>query len=154
MRYYTRELWKNLNSTDEALRSLAELEWEKKDKEYSAHFDAIKKYLPIKFLKKYMECNEFHDYVVNGMKIFNVGSRYKCEIALSADSENLLVTMHDVHAINIDVSSFQSCVMGKIAWGYSEFDITSTGNISLSVLCDFCNEIGFEFKNMEIEQIA
>ena len=58
--------------------------------------------------------------------------------------------MNGVKALHINIESFKCCIQGKLAWGYSEFELLSDKNIKLAILCDVENEMQFEFESINL----
>lgn len=153
MRYFKKELWSQMNDCDEVVRAKAEKEWKKNDEMYLKKLESIKEQLPRPFMKEYFSRNGMHDYTILGIHITQRECTYSCELQLSDGTEIVRITMLGLKSFQVDVNSFQYCILGKLAWGYAEFDITSENNISLSVLCDVQNEMQFEFETIKfVEQ--
>ena len=150
MRYFTKELWTRINSCDEDIRINAENEWKLNNLAYQNQFEGARKYLSHRFVKNYLSRNGLHDYVILGLVITKRAQAYSCELQLSNGEETILVTMAGIKALQINIDSFHHCVQGKLAWGYSEFEITSDNNVKLSVLCDEKNELQFEFEKIKL----
>ncbi len=154
MQYFTKDLWYRINSSDNSVKEAAKDEWNKSAKEYQINFEKIKQFIPHGFLKKFLLRYGLHDYIFIEMTVKKnrKGSGYLCELKLTNGSENICLTMLDVKAARINVDSFQNCVQGKLAWGYSEFARTEDGTIRLSVICDIDNELQFEFKSIKLSK--
>lgn len=100
-------------------------------------------------MKEYLKRGGLHDYTFLGIDVTKRGRLYACQLQLTDGTENILIIMSGLKKIQVDVASFQSCILGALRWGYSEFDITPAGNIKLSILCDIQNEMQFEFEQMK-----
>lgn len=150
MRFFTKELWQEINSTDVLLRTAAEHKWNENSAQYLNEFERVKSKLPRRFVTEYLSRNALHDYSILGLFLTRRNRKYACEIQLTDNAETVLITMDDLHAFNFDVESFQQCVLGKLSWGYSEFEITRDGNIKLSILFDMLNEASFEFTSIKL----
>lgn len=153
MKYFTKELWAQINSSDEELRTKAEKEWSERSKKYGLRFEKIKKWLSCSFLKDYLRRNGLHDYTIIGIEISASKKikEYSCKIKMTDGVEIVSITMSDLKSFQIDISSFQCCMLGKLTWGYSEFDFTHEKHITLAVLCDLQNEMMFEFDSIRFE---
>ena len=149
MQYFKKELWSDLNNCDEAVRVKAEEVWNRNDHLYQQKFEEIKKLLPRHFTKEYLKRNGFHDYIILRIDFSKKGRTYSCELQLTNGIENILIIMSEVKLVQVDVTSFQYCILGKLMWGFSEFEITPDGNIRMSVLCDIQNEMRFEFEDIK-----
>lgn len=150
MRYFTKELWSKINDNDESIRTQAEKEWNTNSLTYQQQFMETRKYLSRGFAKSYLSRNGLHDYTVLGMLITKREQTYCCDLQLSNGEETVLIAMVGIKALLVDIDSFHCCVQGKLAWGYSEFEITPGNNVKLSVLCDEQNEMQFEFEKIRL----
>lgn len=150
MRYFTKELWSRINDYDENIRTQAEEEWNTNSLTYQQQFLEVRKHLPRSFVKSYLSRDGLHDYTILGMLITKREQTYCCDLQLSNGEETLLIAMVGIKAMLVDIDSFHCCVQGKLAWGYSEFEITPGNNVKLSVLCDLQNEIQFEFERIRL----
>lgn len=151
MRYYTKELWKRINDFDEKIRIKAEEEWSANDLIYNQRFKDIRKKLSRKFVEKYLSRKGFHDYIIQNIAIIKNKKNYSCELLLSFESDVVKVKMLGINALKIDLSTFSECIQGNLTWGFCEFDITSENKIKLELLCDFDNEMIFEFEKINVE---
>jgi len=155
MQYFRKELWLKINDSNKDIRINAEKEWEQNNQLYRQKFEDVKKHLPQRFVKEYLSRNGMHDYCILGMNTVKKGRKYSCELQLTDGIETVLITMIGLKALRVDVDFSQYCMLGRLEWGYSEFDITSENNILLSVLCDMQNEMQFEFESiMFVKQYA
>lgn len=150
MNYFKKELWYQMHDSDKSIRLNAEREWNENDQLYSKKFEEVVKQLPRRFVKEYLKRYEMHDYCILGLHIVKKGRTYACEMQLTDGTETVLITMLGLEAVRVDVASFQYCILGRLEWAYSEFDITPENNIRLSILCDFKNEMQFEFKSITL----
>lgn len=150
MRYFTKELWSRINHHDEAVRAQAEKEWTNNALLYRKYFGEVQSYFPRRFMDEYLLRNGFHDYTVLGIYVTMADREYSCNIQLTNGLETVLCTMIGLKALQIDATSFQCCMLGKLAWGYSEFAITPENNLQVSVLCDLQNEMMFQFKSVRL----
>ena len=150
MRYFTKELWLKINDHDEIIRSQAEQQWDANSLIYQQQFMEVRKYLSRGFVKSYLSRNGLHDYTILDMLITKRKQIYCCDLQLSNGDETVLIAMIGIKALLVDIESFRCCVQGKLAWGYSEFEITPANNTKLSVLCDVHNEMQFEFEKIKL----
>ena len=150
MRYFTKELWMNINDCDTGIRAKAEKEWSENQVIYQQQFAELKKRLPRRFVKEYLSRNGLHDYTILGITINRIKKEYCCELKLSNRQETVFVTITGIKQLRIDIDSFRYCIQGKLLWGYSEFELSSDDNMKLAVLCDMQNEIQFEFERISL----
>ncbi|MDE6014770.1 MAG: hypothetical protein K2H41_03560 [Acetatifactor sp.] len=153
MKYFKKELWYQMHDSNKSIRLNAEREWNENVELYSKKFEEVEKQLPRRFVKEYLKRHGMHDYGILGLHIVKKGKTYSCEMQLTDGTETVLITMLGLEAVRVDVDSFQYCILGRLEWAYSEFDITPENNISLSILCDFQNEMQFEFKSITLVKL-
>lgn len=151
MRYFTKDLWCNLNSDIEEVQIQAEKEWEEHYDQYMLEFQQTSQLLSKRFVNSIKRRDYLHDYIIHNFSITNNGKgKYICTMQLSNGNEVICISMRNVTQVKFDVTSFKNCVQGNLAWGYCEFSQSELGNIQLSVLCDLDNELFFEFKNISL----
>ena len=150
MRYFTKELWSKINNYDENIRTKAEKEWNANSLAYQQQFEKAKKHLSQGFVKTYLSRNGLHDYTILSIAFTQKKRTYSCELQLSNGTETVLIAMSGIKASRIDIESLCCCVQGKLAWGYSEFEITPGNNVKLAVLCDEQNEMQFVFEKIRL----
>lgn len=109
MKYFTDELWNEINSDSKEKREEASLQWEKNAEEYYKIFENIEKLLPKKFLKLYLKENGFHDYELKNYQIIHGKKGYKGSVAVS------LVITNTEHTWNIVYNKIK-----KIAVNYEQ----------------------------------
>lgn len=151
MRYYKKELWEMMNSTNVNKRERAEEEWDNNDRRYNEYMDKISVKINRSILETIKMFKRFHDYIVEGIYISTKSKEIKCcKIKLRNDETRLCIILEGLKKIRIQFNGFESCIQGRLQWGYSEFELLSGGVLRLSVLCDFDNEFAFEFKNLYV----
>lgn len=150
MRYFTKELWSKINDYDENIRTQAQKEWDINSLAYQQQFMTARKHLTCGFVKSYLSRNGLHDYTILGMLITKREQMYCCDLQLSNGKETVLIAMVGIKAMLVDIDSFRCCVQGRLTWGYSEFEVTSSNNVKLAVLCDEQNEMQFEFEKIRL----
>ena len=154
MQYFTKELWKDLNDEREWVRARAAEEWKLNSQQYRIKFEKIKNRLPRKFVDELFTRDGFHDYNLIGINFVsnkNIISRrntYSCELKLKGSSDTVRLVLSSLTKLSIDINSFADCILGNLMWGYGEFDIDSDGNLQLNIICDFENEMQFNFKKL------
>lgn len=149
MRFFTGELWRKINDTDEAVRTQAQKEWRDNDLQYAQEFEAIKKQFPQGFIRGFLRRGGFHDFTILGIWTFAGRTSRTCELLLTDGRETVKLSMDGVKALRIDADLSQ----GNLEWGYSEFGITPEGTRTLSVLCAFTNELYFEFRSIKLTEM-
>ena len=70
MRYFTPELWKNLNSTDRSIREAAYCKLEDNRKQYYQYFETIKHFVPQSVIQQIVQNQNFHDYTLTELSFF------------------------------------------------------------------------------------
>ena len=151
MKYYTKELWLGINSDDADERRAAEQQWAENDRLYTEQHERVASCLPKAFLKQYIHLHGFHDFWISGVTVKSCkAKKCRCELELWDGTEQHFLLLDGVSRFQISVESFASCIIGELRWGYAEWDRTPEGNFCLSVLCDFDNELCFEFKKIRL----
>jgi len=147
MKYYRKELWREINSLDESTRTWAEQRWAMADVEYSNYFNKIKKYLPKSFVNIFNNHSGFHDYTINCISITS-GEKNNCEFVLTSSPYTIHLVLYDVSKVQCDISGFSSCICGKLHWGYLEIEILSSRQIEVRILFDLENEMRIDCRKI------
>lgn len=154
MQYFTKELWRDMNDEREWIRGRAAKEWTANSRRYYAKFETIKKRLPEKFVAELLARDGFHDYdflEINFVSKKNIISKkvtYSCELKLTDGKDIVRLELLSVTGVSIAADSFADGILGRLTWGYGEFDVDSDGNLQLSIVCDLANEMRFSFKKL------
>ena len=148
MKYFKKELWKYNNEENEII-------WSNNAEKYAKYFESIKKYLPKRFLKVYLNEEGFHDYVINSINIdTSVKDRKnnlsRMRVELKSGQRDFTVELSGVSAFKIDISDKSYCICGKLSWGYAEFERIDAKKMKLSIICDIENELEFIFEKIRI----
>ena len=153
MKYFTKELWKRINTNDVYVRNNALKEWEMRTEEYLTAFNTIKEKFPKSFLKVYDQNECLHDYVIERITFNLRRNKYNCKLHLAHGNNDVIILLSDVRMLSLDFSSLslQNCIGGKMSWGYAEFDYLSDNVFTISILCDFENEMMFGAKRIAIK---
>lgn len=152
MKYFTKELWADMNSEDPQKQSDANKTWIMHTKEYQNEFKKVKHYLPHSSLKLFQMYDSFHDYIVSEI-CFTQEKRVKnCIIHLNKGSESVCITMRDISKVHISIDDFDCCICGNLQWGYCEFSRDKMKRLHLSVLCDIDKELSFAFRKIKISK--
>ena len=78
MRYYKKELWEMMNSTNVNKRERAEEEWDNNDRRYNEYMDKISVKINRSILETIKMFKRFHDYIVEGIYISTKSKEIKC----------------------------------------------------------------------------
>lgn len=149
MEYFTKNLWARINDHDSNIRNQAVNDWDIAIQSYKKQFETVSQHLSCRFVREFSLRSELHDYIILGMNLTKMGRKYDCELQLSNGEETILLEMKEIKTMSVDIGSFQSCIQGRLAWGYSEFSL-SDNNIKLSVVCDLHNEMQFVFEKIKL----
>ncbi len=157
MKYYIGEYWEMANSLDPEIRKMGIQKWEETAKKYD--WNAVKDKLPKGFLKEFNKNNWFHDYLFESVSINNLGKN-KCSIELyisyyvkDSQYSDYLIILKDICSTSIKVPNIDNWAFGKMAWGYTEFELLDTGLWCMRILCDFDSELEFVFKKISIKKL-
>ena len=156
MKYYKSELWKEMqsNSNNEKNKKL----WETKSKEYNEYFKVIKKQLPKYFINIYEKEHCFHDFYITGFRVEEVLQKTSSNfhvvyIEITDGNNSYMLKLNHVEKIKMNLADKCYFIMGRMSWGYSEFEILSDRMVKLSVLCDILNEFEVVFKSLKLIKI-
>lgn len=152
MKYFTKELWADINSDNPQKRAYADKIWMINVKEYQKEFKKIKRYLPYSSLRLLQMCNEFHDYTISEIRFTQEKQSKNCIIRLNSGSESVCVAMKDISKVCISIDDFDGCICGNLQWGYCEFSRDKMKRLHLSILCDIDKELSFAFKKIKISK--
>lgn len=153
MRFFTKELWYRINDENEIVRRNAEKEWDRMQAEYQIQFEEIKMRLSRRFIAAMQKHDYLHDYTILEIALTRCNrGRYACKLVLTNTMENVQITMKGISKAEVGICTFQNCIQGDLSWGYCEFSKVSSDVLSLSILCDFDNEMVFEFKSITMER--
>lgn len=96
----------------------------------------------------------FHDYdfleinFVSKKNIILKKVTYSCELKLTDGKDIVRLELLSLTGVSIAVDSFADGILGRLMWGYGEFEVDSDGNLQLSIACDLANEMRFNFKKI------
>lgn len=150
MRYFTKALWTEMNDDCESIRLQAQKKWDHNNNCYMREFESTKQHLPRRFVSEFLRRHSLHDYVILGIAITKKDRRYSCVLQLNDGTDTILLCISALDSLNLKIDSFNNCMLGKLRWGYCEFELTQSGRFKLSVLCDLHNELQFEFESIKI----
>lgn len=149
MKYFSKELWKDLNSEEPERRKLAEQRWQTADEEYAKYFDGIKKRLPHSFIKTFLAHSGFHDYLIQCLSFIPAGGRDNCcEFTLFSPPYTIQLVFQNVTKLQCNVDGLSSCVGGELSWGYTEMEILLDKIIEMRILFDPENEMLIDCKKI------
>lgn len=137
MRFYTKELWAEINLASRELRRKAEAKWEENDRAYMNYLKlnmdkGVQQYLDL------MECyHGFHDYVVTAIH-FNPETK-EGSIDLLGTQKNISILFKSVESISANLQHI-TLYTPKMEWGYHE--VFFAGNsIELAICFDYFSEM-------------
>ncbi len=152
MKYFTKELWADMNSDDPQKRAYANKMWMAHAKEYQNEFKKVKHYIPHFSLKLFQMYDSFHDYIISEIRFTQEKRVKNCIIRLNRGSESVCITMRDISKVHISIDDFDGCICGNLQWGYCEFSIDKMKRLHLSVLCDIDKELNFVFRKIKMSK--
>lgn len=149
MKYFTRELWRQINSEQESERIAAEQQWNKNDERYCKYISKIRSKLS-SYIRLFLNRSmEFHDAPITEITFSQRGTEKTCRMKLDMPSGEIEMILHDVSSYVVSLTSFQSAVAGQLNWGFSEIKHTAGNRYRLSIAFDLDNELEVEFKSLE-----
>jgi len=153
MKYYIGEYWYMTNSNDAETREFGEKKWNETAKKYGSYFESIKDRLPKKFYKEFDKNKWFHDFHFVNLNITNIG---KCKtdvvFTINMDEISYNITFLGTKELIVNIPQTQNWLMGKLTWGYTEFELNDDKSWTIRILCDLDNEINIRFKNIKINK--
>ena len=154
MKYYIGKYWVMSNSTDPQVREEGKKKWIETAKKYGDYYMSIKNKLPKGFLKAYESNYWFHDFHFNHINILDI-DRYSSsvEFSISHEDTTYILTFCKVKKMLFDIQTANTWLMGKLTWGYSEFELNSDGTWIIRILCDFVCELEIVFKRVRISKV-
>ena len=108
MKYYKKQLWKQLNSSNEEEREKAKVKWHKNDAAYAKVYKDISKAFPADFIRAYSSHKGFHDYCILS---FDLSLAEKsCTIILTKGKSVICLTLKELKKCKLrlmqDLTSF------------------------------------------------
>lgn len=150
MKYFTKELWSQINDIDDDVRQQAQQVWSQNTQKYQQEFEKVRNFFPSKFLKLFFSCNELHDYIIQRILLTsNKKGKQSCQLQMENGNEMFIIELCEIQCLNLNIASFESCINGQLRWGYCEFDAEDRDTLKMSVICDIENELNFVFKSIK-----
>lgn len=152
MKYYKKELWQLMHSSDEQKRKEAQMQFRISAQKYGPYFAKIKDELPVDFLVVFNENKWFHDFDITDIHFNNGQSRTTVSINISRGDIQYNLIFHEVTKFVVDVPNKEFWMPTGMKWGYTEFELLN--NLwTINILCDVNCEIEIGFKMIEISKI-
>ena len=152
MKYFLKELWLDMQQSDPEVRNKANLIWEQNSKNYQEFFKTICHRIPKRFRTAYLQHHGFHDYEIKGISFSGIGQKSVCTLNLFSGTHSFFLRLYGIHRVHIDIPSFEGTILGRLSWGYAEFELTEDDIIQLSILCDLECELTFAFEKIALCQ--
>lgn len=127
MRYFTDELWEEINSGDKERREFAEKQWERNVEEYAILFEKIKDRFSKKFLNIYTKEGNFHDYKLKEIKVLHGKYGYtdpvKVSITIYNESYTWQIDYVGIEKVTLDYkkSNNGSSHSRQFQYGFDDF---------------------------------
>ena len=150
MKYFTRELWRGINSSDINEKESAYIQWEENTLNYETYIKSLKSIKIKKFLKKAKLYDDFHDYDINSV-IYNI-ERNTCDILLSYCGKRTQLHLWGICSIHADMQSLD-LTFPKLRWGYYEIELLSNKRLLFSVIFDMENEIEITANGVRMREV-
>lgn len=152
MKYYKKEFWSLMHSSNEREREEAKSQFRNNSKKYGPYFEMIKDRLPIEFLSVFNENKWFHDFNILSIQIYNNSSKSMIDIEIGHNDKHYKLLLDEVTKISIDVPNKNYWMPAGMTWGYTEFELFDD-EWKINVLCDINCELEFCFKSIEIKSL-
>ena len=150
MKYFTRELWKLVNSENTEEKKFAYMQWEQNAISYETYIGSLKNTRVRKALKTINQYDGFHDYDVDSIT-YNV-DRKTCDIFLHYCDRRYQLHFFGLSAIQADMG-FLNFDFPKLRWGYYEIEFLSNKKWLFSIAFDPENEICLTVDGVRIKTI-
>lgn len=166
MKYFTYELWTQINSENKAERETAELEWNYNYREYIEYLQRIKPQIARGTRTAIQEMTEgnvsLHDFRLAGVtysskqtskKIGPAHRPYKriCRLQLTDGMTEVELVLSGITQMSIEIEHFKGKDFNDLHWGYCEF-VFEKPYIILSILFDSGQIWKFEFTSLVINK--
>lgn len=138
MNYYTRTLWKQINSQDEYERARANEQWEKNSEAYSAYIQSLNNPVLTKFNNILNRYQGFHDYIVDSV-LYNKESQ-KIMMVMHLNRRKTRLLFRGVEAVETNCGDICRALNGE-TFGYFELELLHGNKISISIAFDFEKEV-------------
>lgn len=152
MKYFTSELWKQMNSEAMQERDYALKKWIENEKKYKDELMSSYDQEPVLIDRMISLDDLLHDGLIANFQFFQKRKTNGCKIEIATDNKKYTIVMHEVTRVIFAIDDFQWSVCCELHWGFSEFELTEGKAMRLSVLCDPKNEIVFEFESIDINE--
>lgn len=136
-----------MQSSNKEEREEGEKSFTENDKKYGLYFDSIKKKLPSKFIKQFYEKEWFHDYKITNLQISNE-KKVTARIDIEKSEDKFSIVLSDVQTLLFDIPNKTNWMLGKLTWGYTEFELKDNKYWIVRILCDFNCELEVHFKSI------
>ena len=151
MRYFTKQLWKDINSSDEQTRLQAEKTWDQNDRDYSAVFSAVRHLFPSNFVNTFLEAGGFHDWQICGIHVESMVGEHRCRLELQTDEKAVTLSFEGLQRMALDIPKLDAGMEDTLSWGYCELAAEQDGLLSVNVLCDEESELLFICKSVVVK---
>lgn len=154
MKYFTPELWADINSEDILIKNAANERLDKNIMLYNEYFSSIKHLLTKSFLTTYDKCHSFHDMFFKQISIIEE-RQWKTKIVMQLTDELDIYQLEfiNVTSYNFDFKGHDNCIMWRPSWGYCEFESIDSERMKISILCDIKNQLEIVFKKIIAKKI-
>lgn len=157
MKYFTYDLWCDINSSCKEEQDKADLQWNENLVAYWKHFEEIKDRLPAPFLKTYFDHGCFHDFKLANISTTNLAYGKKNPIWLHIDIENDGITYRIIYKkvkkilIDFNETDHTEGRRGFDDWGYSEFLPVDDKTLQHEILFASGATVLVQFQNKSIQ---
>ena len=139
MNFYTRTLWKQINSQNEYERVRANEQWERNSEAYSAYIKSLNNPVLTKFNNILNRYQGFHDYIVDSV-LYNKESQ-KIMMVMHLNRRKTRLLFRGVEAIETNCGDICRALNGE-TFGYFELELLHGNKISISIAFDF-EKVGY-----------
>jgi hypothetical protein len=148
MKYFTKILWEQCNSTDSIVRKKASKEWDENAQKNFKQYKNIRKSISFEFIKIYEKEYGFHDWKIEKIEA-SMKSNKLFSIFLTKGERKVIINYGDVLMFDVVVAN---CIE-EDQWGYAEFSITNDSYIKHEILMLSGTIISITFKDISVESL-
>ena len=154
MKYFTKELWKAINSEDPNKRSDAERQWHNNGVAYMEYISANKRVLPQKVDDLFAKYAGLHDATLSEISLL-MDKEKSIKLVFNVNNANVVISLEEVQSVSMSLFSLTDIAGRKLSLGYHEFEFLESNRIRFSAIFDTENEVDIIFKSINMfEEIS
>ena len=149
MKYYTENLLRGINSTNDIVRENSNKALSKNLQEYFSYFETIKHCFSKKFIDIFEKNAGFHDSFIDEIKY--IGKENSIVIKVSCRDAVFELIFKKVSKVIFDMD-LEDMFWSTLCWQYCEFELQSDKKMKFNLLCEVGNEIEFVYEKLYVKK--